>query len=47
MHFDRFLAPADKNADIALFLPPNAFLADARAVTANNGGISFAGINNL
>ncbi len=40
-------APAVRKADIALFFPANDFLTDARAVVANSGGISFAGMSNL
>jgi hypothetical protein len=47
IHFDRVLAPAVRNADIALFLPAKVFFTDARAVAVKRLGRSFAGIKSL
>jgi hypothetical protein len=47
IHFERVLAPAVRNADIALFLPANVFLTEARAVAVKRLGMSFAGIRSL
>lgn len=47
MHFATDFAPAERKADMALFLPANDFLTDARVVVANRDGISFAGMSNL
>ena len=47
VHLARLLAPAERNADMAFFLPAYVFLADARTVAANSCGISFAGIKSL
>lgn len=47
MHFERVFAPAERKADIALFLPAKDFLIGARTVAEKRLAMSFAGIKIL